>query len=107
MLKNQSIVCFAPDPWEDLWRNRHRLLSILARENRVLYVEPRVQARELLRGLRSGRYRPKHVFRRRLEVVRENLYVYHDPLHLPRIRWRGIGDWIERAMTADEQLERS
>jgi glycosyltransferase involved in cell wall biosynthesis len=96
MLKNQSIVCFAPDPWEDLWRNRHRFLSLLARDNRVLYVEPRATARSLLRGLREGRFRARDLFRSRVEAVRENLFVYHDPLHLPRTRRRCVGPLIER-----------
>lgn len=95
MLKDQSIVCFAPDPWEGLWRNRHRLLSLLARDNRVLYVEPRTTARSLLKGLREGQLRTRHFFRRRLGAVGDNLFVYHDPLYLPRTRWRGVGPLIE------------
>jgi glycosyltransferase involved in cell wall biosynthesis len=100
MLHDQCIVCFAPDPWQDLWRNRHRLLSIFARSNRILYVEPRTRIRHLASGLRKGRIRPRHLFRRRVEEVRPNLFVYHDPLFLPRIQGRGIGPWVDRVRTS-------
>ncbi len=40
------IVCAGRDPWEGPWRNRHYLLSRLARRAPVLYVEPRPYLRE-------------------------------------------------------------
>ena len=52
MLKGQNIIYFGPESWEGLWRNRHQLLSVFARENRVLYVEPRVFLRTALQRLR-------------------------------------------------------
>lgn len=85
MLEEHSIVCFAPDPWRDLWRNRHRLLSVFAERNRVLYVEPRRWARAVWKGLRDGTIRPRDLFGPRVEEARPNLFVYHDPLHLPRV----------------------
>ena len=39
-LRGESIVYFGPEPWDGLWRNRHQLMSRLARYNKVLYVEP-------------------------------------------------------------------
>ena len=38
MIRGECILCFAPDLWSDIWRNRHRLLTLFARENRVLYL---------------------------------------------------------------------
>lgn len=96
MLSGESIVCFAPDPWGDIWRNRHRLLSVFARSNKVLYVEPRLGVRVLARRLRSGEERLSHLLRPRVERIRESLHVYHDPMHWPRTEWRGVGPWIER-----------
>ena len=96
MLTGESIVCFAPDPWGDIWRNRHRLLSVFSRRNKVLYVEPRLGVRGLLRKLRSGAVKPRHFFRKRTTEVRENIFVYHDPVHLPRTAWRGIGPAVDR-----------
>jgi glycosyltransferase involved in cell wall biosynthesis len=100
MLRGEVILCFAPDPWGDIWRNRHRLLGILARENRILYVEPRMAIRPLARKVRSGEVKVRHVFRPRVEAVRDNLFVYHDPLHLPRTGLRGLGPAIDRARDA-------
>ncbi|NLG27385.1 MAG: glycosyltransferase family 1 protein [Chloroflexi bacterium] len=48
MLTGESILCFAPDPWNDIWRNRHQIMSLMAESNRVLYVEPRPYLREVL-----------------------------------------------------------
>ncbi|HVR76420.1 MAG TPA: glycosyltransferase [Planctomycetota bacterium] len=100
MLSGECIICFAPDPWADIWRNRHRLLSVFSRTNRVLYVEPRLHVRPLARRLRSGEIRPRDFFRRRIEEVQKNLFVYHDPLFLPRTGWRGIGKAMDRLRQA-------
>lgn len=40
VLQNEDIICIAPNPWDDIWRRRHQLMSRFARGNRVLYVEP-------------------------------------------------------------------
>jgi glycosyltransferase involved in cell wall biosynthesis len=50
VLAGESILCFAPDPWSDIWRNRHQIMSRLAPDNTVLYVEPRPYLRDVLRG---------------------------------------------------------
>ena len=55
MLSGETIICMAPDPWEGLWRNRHQIMTRLARRNTVLYVEPRLYFPETLRRLRTGR----------------------------------------------------
>ena len=105
MLSGECIICFAPDPWDDIWRNRHRLLSVFARTNRVLYVEPRLHVRPLARRLRSGESGPRDFFRRRIEEVQKNLFVYHDPIFLPRMGWRGIGKVMDSLR--DSILERT
>jgi glycosyltransferase involved in cell wall biosynthesis len=96
MLTGESIVCFAPDAWGDIWRNRHRLLSVFALRNKVLYVEPRIAVRSLLKKLRSGAVKPRHFFGERVTEARENIFVYRDPIHLPRTTWRGIGPAVDR-----------
>jgi len=48
VLSGESILCFAPDPWDDIWRNRHQIMSLLARQNRVVYVEPRPYFRQVI-----------------------------------------------------------
>ncbi len=56
-LSGECIVCLAPDPWSGLWRNRHQIMTRLARHNTVLYVEPRLYLWEALRRFRDGRLR--------------------------------------------------
>ncbi|MDP2725947.1 MAG: hypothetical protein Q8P59_00245, partial [Dehalococcoidia bacterium] len=77
MLKGESILCFAPGPWDGLWRNRHHIMSRLARQNRVLYVEPIAHLRPTLRRLRKGQLGPHELLRRPWERVQDELFVYH------------------------------
>ena len=85
MIRGQEILCIAPDPWDDIWRNRHQLFTRLARENRVLWIEPRSSWRQTFRRLRNGQLPWTEVVRRRVERVRPNLWIYHDPIHLPMV----------------------
>jgi len=92
----EEILCFAPGPWDDIWRNRHQLFTRLARENKVLWVEPRSSLRRTLRRLRNGQLSWREVFRGRVERVRPNLYIYHDPIHLPLIARSPFRELIQR-----------
>ncbi len=78
MLSGQNIVCFAPDPsWHHLWRNRHQIMTRLARKNRILFVEPTPYLRPVVADVRQ----------QGLAVLRrstffspmENLWVYRSP----------------------------
>lgn len=40
MLKGETILCFSPTSWYSLWRNRQQIMSRLARQNHVIFVEP-------------------------------------------------------------------
>lgn len=82
-LAGETIVCFAPDPWRGLWRNRHHIMTRLARRNLVLYVEPRVYLWEALRRFRTGQWRLSDVRRPLAEHYQDGLYVYHDPYYAP------------------------
>jgi glycosyltransferase involved in cell wall biosynthesis len=84
MIEGHDILCFAPGPWDDIWRNRHHLMTRLARANRVLYVEPWAYLRPTLRRLRSGQIRVADVQSPRLIQVDTKLYVYRPPLWAPR-----------------------
>ena len=42
MIENQSIICFASGPWDTMWRNRHQIMSRLAKKNKVLYIQPQI-----------------------------------------------------------------
>jgi hypothetical protein len=68
---------------EGLWRNRHQLLSVFARENRVLYVEPRVFLRTALQRLRHEPFMWAERRKPKLTQALKNLYIYHPPGFLP------------------------
>jgi glycosyltransferase involved in cell wall biosynthesis len=82
-LRGRDIVCVGFADWDtDLWTNQHHLMSRLARENRVLFVEslglrrPQLAGRDLARiwrRLRRGLASPRE---------RDGLYVL-SPLVLP------------------------
>ncbi len=57
------LVCAGREPWEGPWRNRHYLMSRLARRTRVLYLSPRPYLRGVVRAAgrvpwRAALYRP-------------------------------------------------
>ena len=83
MLTGESILCFAPDPWDDIWRNRHQIMSLLAAENQVLYVEPRPSLRPTLRQLRKGRLTLADFWSPTLSHAMPGLDVFHPPLYAP------------------------
>jgi len=83
VLSGQSILCFAPDPWSDLWRNRHQIMSLLAEQNRVLYIEPRPYLRDVIKGAMNGRIPLSQWTAPRMERVSEGLQVYRTPLYAP------------------------
>jgi glycosyltransferase involved in cell wall biosynthesis len=54
MLAGHNLIYFAPEKWDGLWRNRQHLMSIFARGNKVLFVEPRPYLRPTLGAFRQG-----------------------------------------------------
>ncbi len=74
-----------------MWRNRHQILSRLARQNRVLYVEPRSYLRPTWRQIRNGQF-DWHAMRQPwLEPVDANLWVHHTPTWAPRTDRQPLG----------------
>jgi len=85
VIEGHDILCFAPGPWDDIWRNRHHIMTRVARHNRVLYIEPWEYVRPTFRRLRDGQIGMSDMMRGgRLCKARENLYVYQPPLWAPR-----------------------
>lgn len=82
MLTGQNIVYFG-DAWHGLMRNRHNILSILARHNRVFFIERRPHLRPTLQAFRQGELTLKDVWRSSIRKVSENLYVFRYPLWAP------------------------
>lgn len=85
MIEGHDILCFAPGPWDDIWRNRHQIMTRLARANKVLYIEPWPQLRPVLRALRSGELSLKDIHGSHLRQVGQNLYVYQPPVWAPHV----------------------
>ena len=83
MIRDESILCFAPEKWEQIWRNRHQIMSRLARQNKVLFVEPRPYLRQVLQGIRSGEITWREMARPATTQIAENLWAYHPPLYAP------------------------
>jgi glycosyltransferase involved in cell wall biosynthesis len=83
VLRDESILCFAPDPWDDIWRNRHQIMSLLARQNSVLYVEPRPYLRPVIQRLRAHQLGWGQIWGPRLSEVNAGLHIYHPPLYAP------------------------
>ncbi len=83
MLSGQSILCFAPDPWDDIWRNRHQIMSLLAERNQVLYVEPRPYLRPVLQRARRGEISWVELTAPRVWAAKPGLHVFRHPLYAP------------------------
>ncbi len=82
MLSNESIVCFAPDPsWHHLWRNRHQIMTRLARRNRILFVEPTPYLRPVGQAVRQQGLAPLR--ERTFYSPMPNLWVYRAPNLFP------------------------
>jgi glycosyltransferase involved in cell wall biosynthesis len=84
MIEGHNILCFAPGPWDDIWRNRHHIMTRLARANRILYIEPWGYLRPTLRRLREGHIRLADIRGPRLQEINANLWLYRPPLWAPR-----------------------
>jgi len=82
MLSGQNIVCFAPNRWDDIWRNRHQIMTRLARQNRILFVEPEHYLRQITLDVR--RKGPCALSRARVFSPMENLWVYQWPTYAPK-----------------------
>ncbi len=54
MIRGEDFVYYGPEVWQSMWRNRHQLLSRLARANRVVYVEPRPYIEQITAALRAS-----------------------------------------------------
>jgi glycosyltransferase involved in cell wall biosynthesis len=78
MIQGYDFVYYGPEPWAGMWRNRHQLLSRLARANRVVYIEPRPYLRDIVAGWRHGRL-PAGILTGGATAVGERLWIYRTP----------------------------
>ncbi len=83
-VRGETIICIAPRVWNSLWRDSQHIMSRLAIQNRVLYLEPgrnpdRRHSAEMWRNL-------PNFFRLRSQTVSENLIAIASPSTLPIMR---------------------
>jgi glycosyltransferase involved in cell wall biosynthesis len=83
MLKGQSIVYFAPGKWDGLWRNRHQLMSVFARHNKVLFVERRLHHRKTLADFGQGKLGLSDLIGSPIRHISDNLFVFRYPVWAP------------------------
>jgi len=99
MISGESFVYFGPEEWNSMWRNRHQLLSRLARANRVVYVEPRPYTYEVTGGLRRGELHLNNLRSSGVQPVAENLWLYRWPRFAPvggPPPLRAVTHWLRR-----------
>lgn len=84
MIAGESFVYFGPEPWDSMWRNRHHLMTRLARTNKVVYIEPRPYVPQVAASLRRGEVRPADLWRERCMTQEQpNLWIYRPPRYAP------------------------
>ncbi len=84
MISGESFVYFGPEVWHGMWRNRHHLMTRLARTNKVVYVEPRPYVHQVAASLRRRESGLLDMWRERCMVQEQpNLWVYRPPRYAP------------------------
>lgn len=82
MLVGHNIIYFG-DNWDGVLRNRQQLMSIFARQNKVLFVEEERHLRPTLARFRQGSLRWSDLHRPSVRQISENLFVYRHPVWAP------------------------
>ncbi len=82
MLTEQNIIYFG-DQWDGVLRNRQQLMSIFARQNKVLFVETKPHLRRVWADLRQGKLKTSDLFRSPVCQVSDNLFVFRCPMWAP------------------------
>ncbi len=80
MLSGHDIICFSPNPWDALWRNRQQIMARLARQNHILFVEPTPYLRSTLANLRPTHQPLNHSTAQPLP----NLWLHRPPVYAPQ-----------------------
>ncbi len=83
MIANETLVYYGPEVWHSMWRNRHQLLSRLARANQVVYVEPRPYLDEVIGSVRRRELAWADLAAGGLTPEAENLWIYRAPRVAP------------------------
>jgi glycosyltransferase involved in cell wall biosynthesis len=79
MLTGHNIIYFGYK-WAGMLRNRQQLMSVFARQNKVLFIEREQRFKETLRGFRHGKLGLPDLCRSPVRQISENLFVFHHPV---------------------------
>ena len=83
-MQNETFLCISNRAWDSLWGESQKVMSRIARQNRVLYFEP---GRTVNRPLLSELWRNSpNFFRLQTRKVDDNLIVISTPSELPVAR---------------------
>jgi len=96
VIEGHDIVCCAPDPWHSIWRNRQQIMSILAQENRILFVEPRQYLRPTLAAFRQGELGLGDLGRPLVAPVLPGLWRFQYPVYAPISGRPPLSEWTAR-----------
>ncbi len=81
-MKNRDIIFLFGYEWENLWGRPHHIMTRLAKNNRILWVEA---PQSILYAIKNRKH-PWIKWRRGLEKVKKNLWVYRLPYFIPASR---------------------
>lgn len=98
MLTGHHIIYFG-DYWDGVLRNRQQLMSVFARQNKVLFVESRPHLRSTLERFQRGDLRISDLCRSAVRQVSENLFVFRYPVWAPisgRFPLEQLTGWVRR-----------
>jgi hypothetical protein len=80
-VRSETILCNSPEVWDGMWRERQQIMSRLARDYRVLFVEPE---RDFYRPYVSSLWcNLRQLPNLRAKSISTNLFVYPGPPSLP------------------------
>lgn len=97
VLTGHNLVYFAPGRWNELWRDRHEITSIFARQNKVLFVERRPHLRSTVAAFRQGELEWSDLRDPSIRQISKNLFVFRYPAWAPKSGRFPLG-WLTRAV---------
>src|SRR3972149_125492 len=102
MFKGENVICISWLVWDSIPLVMHHMMTRLARDNRVLFVDPPVAYSNLIiqPDWWKNHLKKTLLWLRGVNQVRENLFVYYPPPLLLQYGHFKIADRVSKAITA-------
>lgn len=102
MLKGENIICISWLVWDSISLVMHHMMTRLAKNNRVLFVDPPVAYSNLIIQPSWWKHHLKKslLWLKGIQQVSGNLYVYYPPPLLLQYGHLKIADRVSQAITA-------